>query len=455
MANCLDFTDLVLLIGKNPLANYVAAEYFIEKNENLETVRLVYSQGKDNREGTYAYAKNLCDVLEVKTSKRGREIKFCVIGLEDISTAEKIRRNILNHIKENKLDTKKLHLNYTGGTKAMAVHVYNTLKDKFSHGFSASYLDARDFKMKFDFENDTRSEQKDLRKTVTVEWEDLFKMHNYEYKKSSKKINAKGTFLDKLTDDEYEQIMQNISKLATKGKLQEIKDFIDTVNKGKLFFKPQKKDSNYKESIEKGLGNFSATTNKELFCFLQGLPEDVRLVDKHGNWIHDNFSIPANQDSGRFGSFKKFLEGFWLEGYVCWVIRNNDPLLGLVSNKEWVPVGNKKTKEFEIDVLIKNGYQLCGISCGTSRNETNLKQKGFEVILRTRQLGGDEALAVLATLISKEKIDNKSQRNRKNKLEEDLKSATGTRENNFIVLGIEDLHPDTLWDEIRKHIYGR
>ncbi len=84
--------------------------------------------------------------------------------------------------------------------------------------------------------------------------------------------------------------------------------------------------------------------------------------------------------------------------------------------------------------------------------ESQLKQKGFEVILRSRQLGGDEALAILVTILQKEDSgDTEKIRN----LEQDLKDSTRTNPQKFIVLCAEDLHPNKLYEKINEHFYGR
>jgi hypothetical protein len=73
-----------------------------------------------------------------------------------------------------------------------------------------------------------------------------------------------------------------------------------------------------------------------------------------------------------------------------------------------------------------------------------MKIKGFEVILRSRQMGGDEARSILVTLLNKKDID---------RFERDLKRSAGSGHENFIVLGIDDLPPDRMWEKIRKHVF--
>ena len=111
------------------------------------------------------------------------------------------------------------------------------------------------------------------------------------------------------------------------------------------------------------------------------------------------------------------------------------------------------SKRFEIDVLVINGYQICGISCGTAikhdkkgreKLSNSLKNKGFEIILRSSQIGGEEARSVLVTLL---------ERNLARDLEKDLKAATGAGEHKFIVLGRDDLPEEKMWKKLHEHIY--
>ena len=50
---------------------------------------------------------------------------------------------------------------------------------------------------------------------------------------------------------------------------------------------------------------------------------------------------------------------------------------------------------FELDVVALLGYQILVISCTLESGNAAIKKKGMEVILRARQLGGDEAQAIV------------------------------------------------------------
>ncbi|MGC8651581.1 MAG: DUF1887 domain-containing protein, partial [Minisyncoccia bacterium] len=57
----------------------------------------------------------------------------------------------------------------------------------------------------------------------------------------------------------------------------------------------------------------------------------------------------------------------------------------------------RNSPNFELDIFLINGYQLIGISLTTSTRQGECKLKGFEVIHRVKQIGGDESKAILIT----------------------------------------------------------
>ena len=56
---------------------------------------------------------------------------------------------------------------------------------------------------------------------------------------------------------------------------------------------------------------------------------------------------------------------------------------------------NLRVRPFELDVVAVLGYQIVVVSCTVSGEADKVKEKGMEAILRARQLGGDEARAIV------------------------------------------------------------
>ena len=104
---------LFLLIGENPLPNYVAARLLLNKGG---TPYLVYTRG----------TKDPAERLQTILSKEPIGLKTAqLVPLNDYeSDAYHIQKEIRN--RRESITDGKIGLNYTGGTKAMAVHAYRT-----------------------------------------------------------------------------------------------------------------------------------------------------------------------------------------------------------------------------------------------------------------------------------------------------------------------------------------
>lgn len=170
----------------------------------------------------------------------------------------------------------------------------------------------------------------------------------------------------------------------------------------------------------------------------------------------------GKQKDGMKFKIVDFLNGKWLELYVYDIITSgieNDKKLREMSDKGLIVIKNNQeikrhnsVKPFEIDVMILNGYQVCGISCTTSSTQGECKNKGFEIMHRTKQMGGDEARSILITCLSDD-IQNDENKTFE-VFYEDLKNITGSALHEFLALGLKHLKPDILWKEIRWHIWG-
>jgi hypothetical protein len=159
--------NLILLIGTNPTPNYVVTQILKDK---ISRVYLVYSENTNEQIGTKAFADTLESIIQKKPS-----ITCQKIALSEINSAIEIKNNLDSHLNSLSGD---VHLNYTGGTKMMAVHVYLYLKETYGERFSASYLDARTFSLVYDDVINTSVD--DFRNTVSIDLKDMLNLHGYE-----------------------------------------------------------------------------------------------------------------------------------------------------------------------------------------------------------------------------------------------------------------------------------
>lgn len=454
-----NFSDLVLLVGTNPLPNYVIAKYFLKTNSNLKKIWLIHSEKVDKQEGTLEFAANIRKVISKEFEPRKLDFEF--IALNNVGSALAIKEDL-----EKKFFCKlprdvKMHLNYTGGTKSMAVHVYRNMEQKLKNHCSYSYLDARTYMLKSDESIDPSSN--DLRDDVSISLDDLIKLHGYEkYKEDSP-----------FTTDNFDSIMNLFETLIKEDKLEKVflsweNSFLRKVyyENGKFILKPMDFLKHNKllngngqideSKINKLKDEFKEKTPDEIKELLGLFPQDKSILDDDGSlWIPDVNETKNNFKKRIGGTITDFLDGKWLESYIYRIIQNaltKDDKLHEKYNKKNISIDSNWrirkhgviNKDFELDVIVLNGYQVCGISCTTSDKQSICKEKAFEVLHRVKQIGGEEAKAILVTCLENDVKDD---------FVNDILMVSGSSRSDFIALGIEDLKPEKLWKQIREHIW--
>jgi hypothetical protein len=415
----MDFNHLVLLIGTNPLPNYVVAKYFLNQDRKLKKISMIHTKE------VFAIAQRLQKVLK----KEHPTLAFNYWGLTDPGHAALIRKEITKCLQSAGHDN--LHLNYTGGTKSMAVQSYRTVFTETGPGqASFSYLDAHDFKLKAD---DGLSLTGDLREEISIRFEDLLELHDCKKLKPSSEIewSAANKIIHEFVNQDW------------------VHDFISWKNATirQIFYENEifKKPGRVRLDDLKSGKPFYAQAKRLIEAFP---PKQAWHFDDKNNLI-----IPeAKDDFKDFSQGIFYLDGRWLEYYVIELlkqkIREENLKWEMLSN--WRIVKGAAEKDFEIDVMVLNGYQLCGISITTARKESECKGKAFEILHRSQQMGGDEARSILVTVLAD---DQKTKEYIPKKLERDLEFDTGGRAS-LCILGIKDLKPKELWHRIKKHILG-
>jgi len=397
------FDHLVLLIGTNPLPNFVVAEYFLKKERNLRNIWLVHSEKTIHQEGTLNYAENLSAVLMARHPDKG--ISFNFVPVTAISDARQIRHDINEFLISRLPQNSIIQLNYTGGTKVMSIHVYLALSGEVKKRLvkSFTYLDARTFRIVDDTAGILTV---DLRGEVSLTFEELIKLHGFRRK------NKNSICVD------FSSAVHVFRKAIESRRLLEFLDNKSGYNRAMFESKKKKRELAERiDDIDQDLLN-SFKPNEVFQCILSAMPDGYRVFE--------------NGIGKRFKKAVKFLDGEWLEEYIYSVLKehlkgSSEILKNWEMKKEgWIGC-------FELDVIVMKGYQLFGISCTTSQDKSLCKSKGFEVIHRSRQIGGDEAKAVLVTLLDDE---------RKKQLRDEVLLDTGALTENILVLGLCDIGLD-------------
>lgn len=359
---------LFLLMGENPLPNYVTAHLLLKKGG---TPYLVHTTGTETQAKRL---KNLLDGDEEQTGFQAAQlISLGKYESDAYHIQDEIRRKIQN------LKNGKIGLNYTGGTKAMAVHAYRTVLNQSEADTVFSYLDARRLEMCIDREEGERIRIKVKPESLAIKLIKLFQMHGLELKQ-------------KPTQE------AQLPKLATK--FATIFQEESTAKHWFEWFYKVFREQAYKSKANGGGEWKSKTALLELLTPLDNLPQDIISAFKEENFVTDDNKLSLRQveKTGTFQEIKhfcKWLDGLWLEHYVLEQVKNivDRQIEDYGLNFE-IPL--KGTRDgFEFDVAFTRGYQLFAISCSTTSNRSLCKSKLFEAYLRARQMGGDEARVAL------------------------------------------------------------
>ena len=335
-------TDLLyLLVGVNPLPNYVAARLLARPNA---TLYLLHSVEEKN---TYDVADRLKAAL-TKTECR----PDLTIHLRGISRADP--RDIqarMNDLLRGISPSADVGLNYTGGTKPMSVHVYHALRQAYPRG-CFSYLDATSLAMVINREG-TPTQRVPVGREVELDFETLFGLHGYELEPPRQTAVQP-------------QFCRTLAQVHTTS--QGCKQWRAWLN---TFREPDPRLPTVADypALEPAIQGFADLCD--------GMPTEVGVAQALG------FDALKN--------CTKFLNGGWLEEYTFEALA---PLAGPLRFCDY-GIALKPQKpgqaDFDIDVAAMWGYQLFAISCRMTEKRSFAKEHLFEVFVRARQLGGDEA----------------------------------------------------------------
>lgn len=328
---------LFLLVGTNPLPNYVAA-LLLAKDDSK--IHLLHTGGA---QGTYKVAERLKTAIKEKL--KGAKVELHEV---DDSDGPKIFTKV-GEILKGLLPGVSVGLHYTGGTKAMAVHTYKALEH---HNFSRkvfSYLDARSLNLivESNFEGSKRFFVGDK---IKVDLKEMMALHGYQAQTTTK-INFHPHFY---------KVLANEFQHADVLKAWRI--WMDKTNCRTL---PDENDYPLLKNIRQAF---------DALCGGSATPELVAQKLGCNNSLQ---------------SYSKWFNAEWLEEYVFWAISE---IAGDVGIHDYaINLEPKSQRNFEIDVVAVKGYQLFAISCAVSNDKKYCKNHLFEIYVRARQIGGDEA----------------------------------------------------------------
>jgi hypothetical protein len=320
---------LALLVGGNPLPNYLAAT-ILAREPGWDRAVLFYTAE------TEAVKKRLAQALG---SLGPVEDRFVRDAGDPVSVRQAWERM-----------PDSVHLHYTGGTKAMAVHLYEAWLETVQTGTSwrrgASYLDERSGTIRFADGTERSLEAGDIQLDLGF----LVELHGLE---SLTSRSPKDVGPDLPADLE--------------------------VMTGACLEDPGRARQVYQSACTNGA--FDAASPLDL--------PNLGLAGLSAATIPDRgWSV------GERSAWRKFLRGDWLEIWVGALVEE-------LVEPHPVKIGfeaRREGRQFEVDVVALRGHRLYLISCTTDMTASRCKTKLFEAAFRARQLGGDLARASLACL---------------------------------------------------------
>lgn len=405
---------LVLLVGSNPLPNYLTAMAL-----KPERVLLVYS------EQTKEPKDRLRDVLNAK----GFAIDERCVPATD---AQRIR-DVLKSLPDD------AHLNYTGGTKTMAAHARMALAEQFRErggaDSRASYLDEggrnkdgtrRPACLRFD---DGRAQELSTC-DVSLTRDVLLQLHGITPKQSGDvgpplptvaDVDVIRAFAIREAPPKREKSADTPTPLTLCDRLFRVQRVLSPDGDWVRVDWKQAKDAKpvrLAEAVD--------TDTVQLDLSIAELPAAV--WDGNGK-----------QRESRFERWQHFLHGGWLEEWVGDLCRTEMTSIAHEQQvKHWeVAVGLncfRAKQQIEMDVLLLRDHRFYAISCTTDRDLGLCKLKLFEAAIRARQLGGDLARAALVCFLHGEH----NKRPKVNVLADEL-AESWDAPNAPRVFGLEDL----------------
>ncbi len=343
---------LFLLVGANPLPNYVAACLLTRPNA---TLYLLHSQ--EEGQNTYDVAERLATALKESHYQPNLTTHLRGIPRSDPDAIEKQMEAMLKEIPP----AAEVGLNYTGGTKPMSVHVYHALRRAYPRG-CFTYLDATSLTMVINREG-IPTQRVPVGRAVELDFETLFGLHGYELQ--SLRREAKKP-----------QFCRTLAQVhATSQGCKQWRKWLWTFREPDLQL-PTAADYPALEPAIRGFGDLCS-----------GTPSETGVA-----WALGFETLV---------SCSKFFNGGWLEEYTFDALAPLAAPLGFCDYGIALKPQKPGQADFDIDVAAMWGYQLFAISCMMTEKPKFAKEHLFEVFVRARQLGGDEARIGLVCCVPK------------------------------------------------------
>lgn len=417
---------LLLLVGTNPLPNAVAGKLLTTTGG---TITLIYSAG------TGSLALNLQSWFD--NAGYSVSLPRPVDESNATSVYQRVEEVLSNY---GNADGVRVGLNYTGGTKVMAVQAHHALENwAKDHGKNAvfSYLDAGTLQMCFDSTPGRPAISFYVGLDVNIKIDELLGLHGWKTLQSPPvtvpvlpesaaallAVNGNASDASVWTDWLHKELFPNARRRVT------VKPPFWVSQSGKELqgqYKVEQPASDDKWKSPTDLGKLAIP-----WPDLPALKEAMSNELGQAGAQNLSLTVKTMASKKKEEAFCNWLNGIWLESAVLSVLQKSSEDLYLkhccMNLKPKAP--QDQDKLFEFDVVAIRGYQLFAFSCTTDDSKRLLKQKLFEAYIRARQMGGDEACTALVCCAPPETVD---------KLEAEIRGDIGS-EARIRIFGHKDM----------------
>lgn len=410
---------LFLLLGLNPLPNYVAARLLLKPGGKFY---LFHSQPKAaTPRGPHAADAEPDRMAEARDTLIDRLADLGIKVADRISVSEADRDDIFKTVRDRAMALPRadsIGLHYTGGTKAMATHAYRALESvatEQNRTVVFSYLDARTLSLRIE-----KLDGKPAQAIPLFPWPAKAAIGNDGAPPTLEQLAAlHGETLlpDKDPPDLLEAALE-LAQLCTNDQVAfALRTWLTKVVQPLQSSSWKHNNDGWLRETElekKTLAwTFEPEGERGRLYRLMGAPR-ILLQRVFGQSDKTSFSLAQARDHlakthGRTilcSQICAWLDGVWLEQAVLDAVRQVADAAGIQEYRRGIetkpdPAVSHFPTKFEFDVAALRGYQLFGISCTTSIDRRTSRIKLLEAAMRTQQLGGEEARIGLVTFYAK------------------------------------------------------
>ena len=379
-----------VLVGGNPLPNYVAGRLLLQQGGTLHLV----------------HSPETADIAIRIAKHFDRHLRHEVENPANDRDVEQVLRAALKTITGNAIA-----LNYTGGTKAMAVHAHRTISGVLAKQRQQgifTYLDAQTLSLRRDETAEAYPVQFAVKPAIST----LLELHGIELKRPARDTPRREKLNQALAEAHATQDGQNAYEAwcqrhlrCPKNRKTE-KQARSAINEVLRLSRATPAEVPYVQML--------MTLRASLCC--QGelvkkcsrfprnpipFPTDPSLRDvaqamrKTFGINEDSFDPQVLIDNPRVGlrsinDLTHYLDGDWVEHLALAAFIANEDSCHLHDYAMSLDT-TEQPYNFEFDVAAMQGYQLYAVSCTRSNQRHICKSKLFEAYVRAAQLGGDEA----------------------------------------------------------------